>query len=49
MPKKFSLIAMPAKKRPAAIKENATGNPININTISPPNISGGIHSSGIIA
>ena len=49
MPKKPSLIAIAEKNNPAAIKENATGKPINIKTISPPNIKGGIHSNGIIA
>jgi hypothetical protein len=46
--KKPWLIAMAPKKSPAAIKENATGKPINIKTIRPANIRGGIHSKGII-
>src|SRR5260221_4937003 len=45
--KKPDSMAMKPKNRPTAASENVTGKPISMNTTSPPNIRGAIHSSGI--
>src|SRR5258706_6488974 len=38
---------MKPKNRPTAASEKVTGKPISMNTTSPPNIRGAIHSNGI--